>query len=378
MWQSSSPEGAIRGWSGAIADRRQGLNQSPVFTSISVAGNQVMMSGGEAVQYQVSPGGVSTLANGARAFRHPSAFAGISEILGTPRTGPFGSALSTVSGRAISSASQLSAAVGAVDHDIDDLFDLGSTNSSLAGAAEQLAMVARLIAAGRTQLGMQRQAFFVSIGGFDTHENMIDRHDLLHETLNSVLPSFHRATRELGVGAGVTTFTASDFGRGLVSNGSGADHGWGGHHMVIGDDVAGRRVVGNVPVVAIDGPDDVGHGRLIPTIGVEQYAATFARWMGVADADLSYVAPDLDNFAIRDLGLFKTAQPDPTPTTPPPGASTPATPPSATPTTTVPSTEADPPPRPVTKVPPATPDAKKGSGVAPVAELSSATRVGSG
>jgi uncharacterized protein (DUF1501 family) len=102
----------------------------------------------------------------------------------------------------------------------------------------------------------------------------------------------------------VTLFTASDFGRTLTVNGDGTDHGWGGHHFVVGGAVKGRQIAGSYPELTAGASTDAGNGRLIPTTAVEQYAATFATWMGVADSDLPLVLPNIGNFATRNLGFL--------------------------------------------------------------------------
>ena len=108
----------------------------------------------------------------------------------------------------------------------------------------------------------------------------------------------------LGVSDEVTTFTASDFGRTLVGNGDGSDHGWGSHHIVMGGAVRGRRNYGLLPAVADNGPDDVGRGRLLPTTAVEQYASTLAKWMGATGPELATVSPNIGRFATDDLGFM--------------------------------------------------------------------------
>src|SRR5690606_31712457 len=115
---------------------------------------------------------------------------------------------------------------------------------------------------------------------------------------------FYDATVELGVSEKVTTFTLSEFGRTLTSNGDGTDHGWGGTQLVLGDAVLGRRIYGTYPRLELGGPDDVGGGRILPCVATDQFAATLARWFGVADSDLLNVAPHLTNFTESDLGML--------------------------------------------------------------------------
>ncbi len=173
--------------------------------------------------------------------------------------------------------------------------------------ARQLRMVARLIA-GRDQLSMKRQIFFVGLGGWDTHDHQTPRLNALMTELDNSLADFNSTLAELGVSNEVTTFTASDFGRTLTINGDGSDHGWGGHHMVMGGAVNGNNTFGQLPTYEIAGDDDSGDkGRVIPELSINQYGALLAEWMGVNATDVAEVFPDLANFDFgwRDsYGLF--------------------------------------------------------------------------
>jgi len=182
--------------------------------------------------------------------------------------------------------------------------------------AAQLHAVAAMIAA-RQALGVTRQIFFVSMGGFDNHGDQFGRdavsgnktlmsgtHFNLLGQLDSALKVFYDATVTMGIANNVTTMTMSDFGRTLKSNGLGSDHGWGEHAFVLGGAVNGGRIVGQMPPVALNTSFDVGEGRLLPTTPSDTYAASFAKWLGATDAELDAIFPNLSRFAARTLDLF--------------------------------------------------------------------------
>ncbi|MCB1958753.1 MAG: DUF1501 domain-containing protein, partial [Rhodocyclaceae bacterium] len=178
----------------------------------------------------------------------------------------------------------------------------GGTN----GLAAQLNTVARIIGA-RSALGLRRQVFFVGLGGFDTHDAQLNRHAALLGTLGQGLAYFQRLLADPAIGAAgsVTTFTASDFGRTMVSNGDGTDHGWGSHHFVVGQAVRGGDIYGRFPVIGADTADDVGRGRLLPGQSVDQFAATLAGWFGISTSLIDDLFPNLANFgSARDLGFM--------------------------------------------------------------------------
>ena len=169
--------------------------------------------------------------------------------------------------------------------------------------ADQLKLVARMISTS-LEVGAKRQVFFVSMGGFDTHDGLASIHPGLLTSVAGAMSAFYNATVELGVANQVTSFTASDFGRTLTAN-DGSDHGWGSMHFMLGGAVNGGRFYGTAPVVANDGADDVGQGRLLPSTSVDQYAATLGKWFGISNSDLLTVLPNLANWnaSQRTLGF---------------------------------------------------------------------------
>jgi len=170
--------------------------------------------------------------------------------------------------------------------------------------ADQLKMVARMIAVHQV-LGMKRQIFYVRMDGFDVHDHQNKEQPWLFSQLAQAMSYFQASIDELGLGNQVTTFTASDFGRSLTSNGDGTDHGWGNHLMVMGGAVNGGNIHGTIPRMSVSGPDAVRNGRVIPTLSASQYAATLLRWAGLDEGALDTVLPDLGNFASRDLGIMR-------------------------------------------------------------------------
>ena len=298
VWQSSSAEGANSGWGGRMGDLFEAGNGNATFTCVNVSGNAVFMSGKTAVQYQVTPGGSVPL-NGLKSplFGSAASSAALQALVTQSRTHLFEAEHTRVMARSIAANDTLTAAlVGA-----PAITTAYPTGNSL---ADQLKMVARTISVANA-LGAKRQVFFVSMGGFDTHDGLVSTHPGLLSAVSQALAAFHATTVELGVASQVTTFTASDFGRTLAGNNDGSDHGWGSMHFVLGGAVNGQRYYGTAPVIANNGPDDVGQGRLLPTTSVDQYAATLGRWFGVSDSDLLTVLPNLVNHdaGVRNLGF---------------------------------------------------------------------------
>jgi uncharacterized protein (DUF1501 family) len=298
VWQSTAAEGAPSGWGGRIGDQFLSSNGGATFTCVNVSGNAVFMSGQQAVQYQMMPGGAVPINFLGKTLYGSQTCSDVLRglITATDRTHWMEQELNRVVTRSIGAQSQISTA-------LSGLPALATPFNASNSLATQLQMVARMIGV-RASLGVSRQVFFVSIGGFDLHSGLTTAHPALLSSVSEALASFYDATVELGVANQVTSFTASDFGRTLSSNGDGSDHGWGNHHFVLGGAVKGGRYWGALPAVSVNGTDDVGQGRLLPTTSVDQLAATLASWMGVNASELSRVLPQIGNFATRDLGYF--------------------------------------------------------------------------
>jgi len=291
MWQSDGSEGSANGWGGRIGDIALSSNASGAqLTCISASNNAVFVAGRDALQYQVSPNGAIRI-----------------NALG----GALRDAVNAIITR--SGAHLLERECAAVTRRSIELE--GTVNAKLAGVtlatpfpsgnplARQMRVVARLIGANAA-LGVKRQVFFVSLGGFDNHNALMSDHKRLMARLDGAMSAFYAATAELGLANQVTTFTASDFGRTLSSNSDGSDHGWGAHHFVMGGAVNGGRFYGTAPHVSIETDDQVGQGRLLPTTAVDQFAATLAQWFGCASSELPGILPSIGNFSNGNLGFL--------------------------------------------------------------------------
>lgn len=291
VWQSKDSEGSTNGWGGRLGDLALTDNSSRAsLTCISAGGNAVFVSGRHAQQYQIGTSGairIDALRGGLRDA--------VNAITSRNSTHVFENECARMTRRSIELEGVVNAALGGVT--LATAFPSGNP------LASQLRIVARLIGA-HAALGVKRQVFFVSLGGFDNHNALMDDHPRLMARLDGAMGAFYAATTELGLADKVTTFTASDFGRTLSSNSDGSDHGWGAHHFVMGGAVNGGRFYGTAPHVSVQSDDQVGQGRLLPTTSVDQFAASLAHWFGCDASDLPGIMPNIGNFPAAGPGFL--------------------------------------------------------------------------
>lgn len=299
FWQSMAIEGATAGWGGKMADLAMANNGNAGLTCISAGGTAVFVSGRNAVPYQIDTTGaipISGITN--RYFGTNATQAALKTLLAQQSGRYLEDDYSNIAQRSMTMCDTVNTALGGVS--LSTNFNPSGVTNPL---ADQLKIVARLIGA-RNTLGMKRQVFFVGLGGFDQHDNLMRDHPALMSKVNEAMTAFYNATVEMGVSNNVTTFTASDFGRTLESNGDGSDHGWGGHHFIVGGAVKGGQFYGTAPHVSVTSDDQIGQGRLLPTTSVDQMGATLARWFGVPDSQMTTVLPRIGNFATADMGFM--------------------------------------------------------------------------
>ncbi len=332
-WMTSVPDQISRtGWGGRTIDKmkeeliRTGIPTGSISMSVSTSGSNTWEVGDIVNQFQVGTGGAVTFTNytGARKtlmdaiLRDPGS--GGNAVLESERKNLSLRDFRSINERALLNGASLSAALtrltagqpeATMGAGINTAFGIPHTTTgynSLNNIEQQLNTIARIIAQ-RQYLGMRRQIFFCSIGGFDTHGDQPLAHNNLMTSVSRAMSRFYAATEALGIPQKITTFSISDFGRTFKSNGLGTDHAWSNHHMIAGGAVAGGKVYGTFPNQTLGGPDDTDSGsgatgRFLPTTSTDEYAATLARWFGLGEPELDLVFPNLTRFANRDLGFM--------------------------------------------------------------------------
>ena len=303
QWQSSiSNAASLTGWGGRIADKLAPQNAAtgfPVVTSLN--GTVLFATGKTTSPLSIPLTGSFALVGFPNSPAANARLAALQQFLATDSTNQLVNAANGIGAQAIALSATMNPILSSPNSSVASLFTALGTNAT--GSA--LFQVAKTIEA-RATTGAKRQIFFVSLGGFDTHANQAPTQGNLLSQLSPALKAFYDATAALGVASQVTTFTLSDFGRTLQpASGGGTDHAWGNHQFVMGDAVKGGDLFGQYPTLSLGGPNDAEQrSSWIPTISVDQYGATLAKWFGVAPADLATVFPNLAKFATSDVGFM--------------------------------------------------------------------------
>jgi uncharacterized protein (DUF1501 family) len=289
QWQTAiANDRSTRGVGGRLADLLGDLNvSSPVSMNVSVSGSNRFQGGAATSEYVLDPrtGGAPI----------PAGYGEREEIV-TPALdsileGARDSLLRRTYGNRLERALESGTAVNAA---LEAAVPL-TTSFGTDPFGRSMELIARVIAA-REALGARRQTFFVQYGGWDHHDEVLDNMARMLPSLAAGLVSFRNAMVELGVHDDVTTFSISDFGRTLTSNGRGSDHGWGGNQMVMGGAVNGRAIHGTYPSLAVGSELDTGRGRFVPTTSVDEYYAELALWFGVPATELELIVPNVRRF----------------------------------------------------------------------------------
>ena len=310
QFRTATPtNGSTTGWGGRLADRTAPLNGGagiPMITS--VAGVTVFSNGVTSSPLVVEPSPtplnlVLTLNGFGTGADETARKLAMQRVRAEDLDKTLVQAASFLTQQAVNVSEQMST---------DPTLTVTFPNTTLGNQLRQVAKIMKF----RTALNMSRQIFFVQLPGFDTHSGQINGQGNLFQQLSQALKAFYDETVAQGISGSVATFTMSDFNRTLNPAGAGSnvgtDHAWAGHHLVMGDPVAGGNFYGRptasgsiFPTLVNSGPDDVStRGRFVPTVSVEMYAATMARWFGLTDEELPLVFPYISNFPTSNLGFM--------------------------------------------------------------------------
>ena len=307
-WMSFGVEGSRLGWGGRFMDRvvASSPNENRTFSAIATSSHDVFLAGNDVSQFTVTSGGVaepSLYTNRALLGTSSGNDAARDKIRTLLTKGDFqsrnlfeqDSAIATA--KAVENSEQYSAAQA----NATPFSTPFAGNSSLSRQMQAVAETIKI----RQFLNVSRQMFYVSTGGYDSHSAQATSIGGNHAELAAAISTFRDAMIEIGEWNNVVVFTASDFGRTLIDNGNGTDHGWGGHHFVAGGDVRGKNIYGDIPPPVLgNGSYTSTGGRLIPTTSVEQYAATMGSWFGLNSSELQSSLPNLNNFNSSDVGFM--------------------------------------------------------------------------
>ena len=311
-WQTSIPQSRSRltGWGGRMADLvTDATNDNEAISmNISLSGVAQFETGRNVIPYVIQPNGASTLAahSGTARKGRDAVYRRMTDIaLNRSYTDLLQKTYAQTNRNSIDAAAAFNDAVAPIT--LNTAFPTSSLGS-------QLKMIARTIGA-RSTLSQRRQIFFVTVGGWDHHDEVLNNQKTMLEDVSKSVKAFYDATVELNVANDVVAYTVSDFGRSLTSNGNGSDHAWGGNQFVVGGSVNGGDVFGDYPSSLLSDRNtdlDVGRGRVIPTMSVDEHAAELALWYGIAnDNNLEAVLPNVRNFysagaSGNPVGFMKT------------------------------------------------------------------------
>jgi uncharacterized protein (DUF1501 family) len=181
--------GSQTGWAGRTADKIQAIYGGNFPITISLAGTNIFCEGlvARAIQSSGDPTQLLTGFNGSseddarmNAFQNLLTFdTGLSLI----------QSASATTQNALRDSKTLADAIGGATP--------LATMFPKTGLGQQLHQVAQIISV-RAALGVQRQIFFVSIGGFDTHSSQLPIQDALYSQMSPAMAAFYQATRRIG------------------------------------------------------------------------------------------------------------------------------------------------------------------------------------
>ena len=297
QWQTSVPQGLpqLSGWGGRAADLLHSTFNASSQTSMSIsfAGNNLFQVGNQTQQFVVSDSGALTFTK-----PYTDEVTNPLNIKNSAHRSLIEQSYGNLMQQAYAQLTKSSVDMQEYFQTLFNTFNEGLLTTPFPNSylGTQLRAVAKTIAL-RPQLNLNRQTIFLSFGGWDHHGELLNTQAGMLAAVDGALLAFQKGLEELGLANDVITFTCSDFGRTLRSNGRGTDHAWGGNSLIMGGPVNGGRIYGTFPDLTLDSSADVGYGgRLLPTTSVDQLFCEMLRWFGVSSADMASVLPNIANF----------------------------------------------------------------------------------
>ncbi|MCF7560917.1 DUF1501 domain-containing protein [Sabulilitoribacter multivorans] len=291
QWQTGRPhERTNIGWGGRIAELVQSMNSNQnISMNVSLKGTNLFQRGNEVIPYAISNQGSIGISgyNGQNRFNQLR-----TQALNTMLERDYQDIFKNTYKNTIKSSNDSSLEFQSA---IDEVSDFSTIMPEYNNLAAQLRMVAKTIAS-RDTLGFSRQTFFVQVGGWDHHDELLLSQASKLAVVNDALKYFNDVMTELSISDCVTLFSVSDFARTLTSNGNGTDHAWGGNAFMMGGAVNGKEIYGDYPTLALNSSVDLQDGVIIPTTAADLYIAELALWFGVPASELSTILPNLENF----------------------------------------------------------------------------------
>jgi uncharacterized protein (DUF1501 family) len=294
QWQTAVPQGMLEltGWAGRAADiMHSTYNTGATSMNISLGGNNVFQVGNTTTQFVITPAGSLGFETWGNA--HPLKNAGLKSTLEQEYTNLLAKGFANLTRESIEAQQYFQESFDSAAADLGAAEAYFPSGNGLAQALRAVVRTLRI----RGQLGLRRQTFFINWGGWDMHGDLLEPQAAMLDGVDAAITAYQRALDFHGLANDVVTFTASDFGRTLRSNGRGTDHAWAGNAFVFGGPVDGGKIFGNFPDLTLDGPDDVGYGgRLLPSVSADAYFAEMLRWFGVPGHEMASVLPNIANF----------------------------------------------------------------------------------
>ncbi len=294
QWMTGLPNGRSgTGWGGKVADLVNDMNNNPnISMNLSLGGTNIFQTGNETIEFALDPYNGSSGISGYGDHDEWNVFdimrtQAINSMLEAEYENMFQKTYVDVIRKSRDGHIQFQEALGGVP--------VLQTTFSDNYLSKSFEMTAYSMAAHEA-LGMKRQIFYIDFGGWDHHDEVLNEQSNMLYNLDTALGEFTDALAELGLGSQVTTFSLSEFGRTLTSNGNGTDHAWGGNVMVMGDNVIGKKIYGDYPTLALGSSIELGSGVLIPQLSADEYFAELALWFGVSPSELPTIFPTLTNF----------------------------------------------------------------------------------